>query len=110
MNETDVKKDDNIIDLKSAGDAIRKKKEGEQPKPPFDRMSLLHRLREAKELYSLLSFCTKAPYVVCDPETYDDELMIFFDAETAQIDACRVEHILSEETFSAMKKYLGGGE
>ena len=32
------------------------------------------------------------------------------DAETAQIDACKVEHILSEETFSAMKKYLGGGE
>ncbi len=87
MNETDVKKDDNIIDLKSAGDAIRKKKEEEQPKPPFDRMSLLHRLREAKELYSLLSFCTKAPYVVCDPETYDDELMIFFDAETAQQEA-----------------------
>ena len=33
MNETDVKKDDNIIDLKSAGDAIRKKKECDSSHP-----------------------------------------------------------------------------
>ena len=30
--------------------------------------------------------------------------------ETAAEDACRVEHALSEETFSCIKRYIGAGE
>lgn len=30
------------------------------------------------------------------------------DADTAEADACRVEHVLSEVTFSAIKKFMDG--
>ncbi len=30
--------------------------------------------------------------------------------ETAASDACRIEHALSEETFSCIKRYIGSGE
>ncbi len=30
------------------------------------------------------------------------------DADTAEADACRIEHVLSEVTFSAIKKFMGG--
>lgn len=29
----------------------------------------------------LMSLCTKMPYVVCDKETFDDEVMIYFNEE-----------------------------
>lgn len=31
----------------------------------------------AKELYVLMSVCTKVPFVMCDPETYDDEVFVY---------------------------------
>ena len=46
--------------------------------------ALLERLRTAPELFSLMSVCTKEPYVVCDGETYDDEVFLFFDVEEAK--------------------------
>ncbi len=30
------------------------------------------------------------------------------DADTAEADACRIEHVLSEVTFSAIKKFMDG--
>ena len=44
----------------------------------------LKQLREAPEFYTFLSLCTKEPYVLCDPETFDDEIMIYFDVEEAK--------------------------
>lgn len=48
------------------------------------KQTVLKVLREAPEFYTLLSLCTKAPYVLCDPETFDDEIMIYFDPEAAK--------------------------
>lgn len=39
-------------------------------------------LRTQGAFYVLLSMCTGEPYVVCDQETYDDEI-IFFDGQAA---------------------------
>ena len=51
---------------------------------------LLERLRTAPELYALMSVCTKEPYVICDPETFDDETALFFDEEDAKKEAERL--------------------
>ena len=37
-----------------------------------------------ESLWALVSGCTKEPYVVCDPETFDDEIMMFFSAQDAE--------------------------
>ncbi len=39
---------------------------------------VLQTVRSQKEMYVIFSECTKMPYVVCDPETYDDEILIYF--------------------------------
>lgn len=49
-----------------------------------EKLVLLKQLREAPELFTILSLCSKEPYVCCDPETYDDEIMIFLDPEAAK--------------------------
>lgn len=41
------------------------------------------RLREAETVYVILSQCTRLPYVLCDEETYDDEILLFFREEDA---------------------------
>ena len=51
---------------------------------------LLERLRTAPELYALLSVCTKEPYVVCDPESFDDETALFFHMDDAKKEAERL--------------------
>ena len=60
----------------------------------FTKQNVLRRLQEAERLYSLLSLCTRSPYVQCDPETYDDEIFLFFDEDTAKAEAKR---LLEEE-------------
>lgn len=43
---------------------------------------LLQRLSKAEgEYFVMISLCTKLPYVVCDEETYDDEVLVFFNEE-----------------------------
>ena len=37
-----------------------------------DKSSVLKKLRESDAIYVLMSDCTRMPFVVCDPETYDD--------------------------------------
>ena len=43
-----------------------------------DKNSVLKKLRESDAIYVLMSDCTRMPFVVCDPETYDDEVFVFF--------------------------------
>lgn len=50
----------------------------------------LRRLKTGKELYVLISACTKCPYVVCDPETFDDQVFLLFDAEEAKQEVQRL--------------------
>lgn len=47
----------------------------------MEKQSVLSSLRNAKEIYVLMSLCTKMPYVTCDPETFDDEVLIYFKEE-----------------------------
>lgn len=55
-----------------------------------ERQAFLGRLREARELYVVVSACTKLPYVVCDSETFDDEVLVFFKQEEAQAELKRL--------------------
>lgn len=52
-----------------------------------EKMALLQELKDAKEIFVFLSPCTKMPFVYCDPETYDDEVLLFRSPETAQATA-----------------------
>lgn len=49
-----------------------------------DIQAVIGRLRETTALYVVVSACTKLPYVVCDPETFDDEVLVFFSQEDAE--------------------------
>ena len=44
------------------------------------------------ELFVLMSGCTRAPYVVCDEETFDDAVMLFFDETEAKTRADELKH------------------
>ena len=48
------------------------------------KIETLNKLRTVEAIYVLMSSCTRMPYVVCDPETFDDEIMMFFSAEDAE--------------------------
>ena len=54
-----------------------------KPNEATGNQEIMHRLKNAGELYVLLSLCTGEPYVVCDQETYDDEIIVFFDSQAA---------------------------
>lgn len=57
---------------------------------------LLQRLTKADgEYFVMISLCTKLPYVVCDEETYDDEVLVFFQEEEvkAEFERLNREHI-----------------
>lgn len=41
-------------------------------------------LRRPGELYVLVSAMTKVPFVVCDDDTYDDEILLYYRAEDAR--------------------------
>lgn len=54
---------------------------------------VLIKLKDSKEMFVLMSACTRAPHVTCDPETFDDEVYIFFKEEDAkaEVDILRKE-------------------
>lgn len=55
-----------------------------------EKQALLGRLRDTKELFVVVSALTKLPYVVCDGETFDDEVLVFFKQEDAQAELKRL--------------------
>ena len=50
---------------------------------------VLSALKSAPHVYFLLSMCTRAPYVLCDPETFDDEILVFLDREASAFQSRR---------------------
>lgn len=50
----------------------------------MDKKEVMDKLRQAGEIYALVSVCTKMPFVVCDPETFDDEVMVFWTEDDAK--------------------------
>lgn len=51
---------------------------------------ILQALRSTKELYAIMSMCTKMPYVCCDPENFDDEAFVYFELEAAKKEGKRL--------------------
>lgn len=54
---------------------------------PSGTQELLRRLAkqdQESEFFVMMSACTKAPFVMCDPETFDDEVLLFFTEEDAR--------------------------
>lgn len=48
-------------------------------------------LRNSEKIYALMSPCTQMPYVVCDADTYDDEVFLFEQEEDARKEAKSLE-------------------
>lgn len=44
----------------------------------------LKQLRSAEAVYTIMSECTRMPFAVCDAETFDDEVLIYFTEADAQ--------------------------
>ena len=44
----------------------------------------LQALRKPGELYAVMSGVTRMPFVVCDEETFDDEVLLYYRVEDAQ--------------------------
>ena len=42
-----------------------------------EKQAAIRILSKSEELYVLISLCTKMPFVMCDPETFDDEIFIY---------------------------------
>ena len=51
------------------------------------RLGILSMLRYAKELYVIMSDYTRMPYVYCAPNTYEDEVFLYFREEDARFAA-----------------------
>lgn len=49
-----------------------------------EKLELIKKIQNAEQVYAIMSMFTKMPYVVCDEETFDDEVMIFFEEEAAK--------------------------
>lgn len=61
-----------------------------------ERREILKILQQAEDLYVVASDSTRMPYVECDEETYDDEILIF----DSQEKAARICEILADKGFA----------
>ena len=65
----------------------------EETNKPEEILELAKRLREQDAIFVIISKCTQMPYVICDEDTFDDEILIFEDVD----DARRVKERLEEK-------------
>lgn len=56
-----------------------------------EKRGILAKMQQQEELYGIVSLCTRMPYVLCDEDTYDDEIYIFMKAERAQEKAAEMK-------------------
>ena len=45
---------------------------------------VLVNLRNLEEIYAIMSGVTKMPFVLCDEETFDDEVLVYYQEESAK--------------------------
>ncbi len=55
------------------------------------RLGILSMLRYSKDLYVLMSDYTRMPYVYCAPDTYDDEIFLYFREDDARFAAKKMD-------------------
>lgn len=53
----------------------------------MDKSKGMHFMRTSEQLFAIMSLCTKLPYVRCDEETFDDEILLFSDEKEAKEEA-----------------------
>lgn len=76
------------------------------------RQKILQALRNTKELYAIMSVCTRMPYVCCDKETFDDEVFVYFQLEEAKNEGKRLVgekipvHIVKIENPQLLSFYM----
>ena len=56
----------------------------------MEKQKALNELKNAKDVYVLMSRCPRMPYVVCDPETFDDEILMYFSEEDIKKEGARL--------------------
>lgn len=61
----------------------------------------LRTLRNAKEIYVIMSGVTHLPFVMCDEETFDDEVLLYYQVEDAQK---RAKELAGEKYLLAIAK------
>ena len=61
----------------------------------------LELMRVSEAVYVLLSGCTRLPYVECDAETYDDQVLLFYREEDAKR---RAKELLAEKNLVQINK------
>lgn len=49
-----------------------------------DKKEMLTKLRTSESVYLVFSGCSRMPYVSCDPETFDDQVLLYFDKAAAE--------------------------
>lgn len=49
-----------------------------------EKKAFLEELQKIPEIYVIMSVCTKMPYVYCEPESYDDQILLFRNEEDAK--------------------------
>ena len=52
-----------------------------EKKRKMDKQQVLNQLRNAKEIYNIISLCTKMPYVVCDKGYSMTRILLYFKEE-----------------------------
>lgn len=50
----------------------------------MDKKEILIKLQRQDQIYMILSKCTRLPFVYCDPESFDDEIFVYFNETSAQ--------------------------
>ena len=55
------------------------------------KIETLNKLRTVEAIYVLMSSCTRMPYVVCDPETFDDEILLYYTEAEAKEEAMKLQ-------------------
>ena len=74
-----------------------------------EKEQLLSSLRNAEEMYVFMSLCTKMPYVLCDEETFDDEVLLYYTEEDAQREGKKlIEQRIPIQIAKIEKKQLLG--
>lgn len=58
--------------------------------PSAESRQAFQQMRDAEQVYFLMSGCTRAPYVYCCPETYDDAVFMFLKEEDAKAKATQL--------------------
>lgn len=62
-------------------------KMGDLIKDMANLQEIMRKIRNCGELYAVVSLCTQMPFVYCDPESYDDEIFVYFDKDGANTGA-----------------------